>query len=101
MEVKTLLALPKGFEVTSIQVTADVLTMTVVSTQAHPSCSLCASQASRVHSHYTRTVADLPCAGQQVRLLLQVRRFFCPVTTCARKIFVERITPFIERMPRV
>src|SRR5947209_18833856 len=101
MEVKTLLALPKEFEVTSIEVTANVLSITVVSTQAHPSCPLCASQASRVHSHYMRTVADLPCVGQQVRLLVQVRKFFCDVTSCPRKIFVERIAPFVEPWARV
>ena len=56
MEVKALLALPKGFEVTSIEVADDVLTIAVVSMQANPTCPLCASQASRVHSHYTRLV---------------------------------------------
>ena len=101
MEVKALLALPKGFEVTSIERADDVLTIAVVSTQAHPSCPLCASQASRVHSHYMRTVADLPCVGQQVRRLLQVRKFFCDVTSCPRKIFVERIAPFVEPWARV
>jgi transposase len=101
MEVKALLALPKGFEVTSIEGADDVLTIAVVSTQAHPTCPLCASQASRVHSHYMRTVADLPCVGQQVRLLVQVRKFFCDVTSCPRKIFVERIAPFVEPWARV
>jgi transposase len=101
MEVKTLLALPKEFEVTSIEVTDDVLTIAVVSTQTHPLCPLCASQASRVHSHYTRTLTDLPCAGQHVRLLVHVRKFFCDRTTCARKIFVERIAPFVEPWARV
>jgi transposase len=101
MKVKALLALPKGFEVTSIEVTDDVLTIAVVSTQAHPTCPLCGSPAWRVHSHYTRTVADLPCVGQHVRLLLHVRKYFCDVTTCARKIFVERLTPFVEPWARV
>ena len=39
--------------------------------------------------------------GRKSRLLVQVRRFFCTVTTCARKIFVERIAPFIEPWARV
>jgi transposase len=101
MEVKTLLALPKEFEVTSIEVTDDVLSIAVVSTQAHPICPLCASQASRVHSHYTRTLTDLPCIGQHVRLLVHVRKFFCDVMSCPRKIFVERIAPFVEPWARV
>ena len=42
-----------------------------------------------------------PAQGRKSRLLVQVRRFFCTVTTCARKIFVERIAPFIEPWGRV
>jgi transposase len=36
-----------------------------------------------------------------VRLLVQVRKFFCDVRACARKIFVERITPFAAPWARV
>src|SRR5207248_1389752 len=32
-----------------------------------------------------------PCAGQQVQLILHVRKFFCDTTDCARKIFAERL----------
>jgi transposase len=46
-------------------------------------------------------MADLPCAGQHVRLLLQVRKFFCEVSTCVRKIFAERLAPFVEPWARV
>ncbi len=96
MEAKLLLSLPEGFEVTTIERTDGILTIGAVSIQKSACCPLCSSAAARVHSSYTRTLADLPCAGQQVRLLLQVRKFFCQVATCARKIFVERIAPFIE-----
>ncbi len=101
MEVKLLLSLPEGFEVTHIERTDGILTMSAVSTQPSVCCPLCSSAATRVHSSYTRTLADLPCAGQQVRLLLQVHTFLCQVATCARKIFVERIAPFLEPWARV
>src|SRR5947209_7104693 len=101
MEAKLLLSLPEGFEVTNIERTDGILTISAVSTQKSACCPLCSSAATRVHSFYTRTLADLPCAGQQVRLLLQVRKFFCQVPTCVRKIFVERIAPFIEPWARV
>ncbi len=101
MEVKLALALPEGLEVTDIEVMDEVLTITAVSTQVRPVCPLCGMPALRVHSRYTRQVADLPCGGQQVRLLLQVCKYFCDVRTCARKIFVERLTPFIEPFARV
>ncbi len=70
MEMKPALALPEGLDVTTLEVIDDVLTITAVSTQAHPACPLCGMPAVRIHSHYTRQVADLPCGGQQVRLLL-------------------------------
>ena len=101
MEVKPALALPEGLEVTDIDVIDKVLTITAVSTQSHPACPLCDTKAARVHSRYTRQVADLPCGGQQVRLLLQVRKYFCDEMICARKIFVERLTPFVDPWARV
>lgn len=101
MEVKPALALPAGLEVTALEVLENVLTLTAVSTQVRPACPLCETPALRVHSRYTRQVADLPCGGQQVRLLLQVRQYFCDVLTCARKVFVERLTPFVEPWARV
>lgn len=101
MDVQPALALPNGLEVIGIEMIDTVLTITAVSTQMCPCCPLCGAPASRVHSRYTRQVADLPCGGQQVRLQLQVRKCFCEVSTCARKIFVEHLTPFVEPWARV
>src|SRR5712692_6047697 len=101
MKVELVLSLPEGLEVTNIDVIDGVLTISAVSTHPSACCPLCSSLATRVHGHYTRRIADLPCAGQPVRLLVQVRKFFCEVSTCARKIFVERIAPFVEPWARV
>src|SRR5438270_7696951 len=101
MKVKPVLALPEGLEVTDIEVIDEVLTITAVSIQVYPCCPLCGTPALRVHSRYTRQITDLPCSGQQVRLLVQVRKCFCQVPGCARKIFLERLTPFVEPWARV
>ncbi|EFH79815.1 ISL3 family transposase [Ktedonobacter racemifer] len=101
MKVKPVLALPEGLEVTDIEMIDEVLTITAVSTQVHPCCPLCSTPALRVHSRYTRQITDLPCSGQQVRLLVQVRKCFCQVPDCARKIFMERLTPFVQPWARV
>jgi len=101
MKVELVLSLPEGLEVTNIDVIDGVLTISAVSTQKSACCPLCSSPGTRVHGHYTRTIADLPCAGQPVRLLVQVRKFFCDGTGCARKIFAERIAPFVEPWARV
>jgi transposase len=54
-------------------------------------CPLCSTAAHRVHSHYMRTLADLPWADLDVRLQLHVRKFFCDNPSCTRKIFTERL----------
>ena len=90
MNVKSFFDLPEEFEVVSSEVADKVITLTVVSTQTAPCCPLCGTSASRIHSHYSRQLTAMPCAGQRVRLIVHVRKFFCDVTTCARKIFTEK-----------
>jgi transposase len=45
-------------------------------------------------------VADVPCAGRQVQLLLHVRKLRCASVSCPRKIFAERLGPFVEAWAR-
>ncbi|GAC1389767.1 MAG: hypothetical protein NVSMB38_05020 [Ktedonobacteraceae bacterium] len=101
MKVPVALALPDGLVVTEIEMIDEVLTLTAVSVQIRACCPLCGVCASRVHSHYIRKLTDLPSGGQRVCLLVCVRKFFCQVSTCARKIFAERLTPFVEPWARV
>ena len=99
--MKSFFDLPEELEVVSSDVAEKVITLTAVSTQTAPCCPLCGTSASRIHSQYTRQLTDMPCAGQRVRLILHVRKFFCDETTCARKIFTERLAPFIQPWARV
>lgn len=101
MEVQLALALPEGLEVTGMELRDEVLTITAVSTQRQSCCPLCGVPAWRVHSRCTRQIADVPCGGQRVRLRVLVRKWFCQVTACARKIFAERLTPFVAPWARV
>jgi len=101
MDVKEVFSLPQEFEVTDVKVTDNMLTVSVTSTQGSVCCPVCSSPAKRVHSHYKRVLADLPCMGKQVRLLVRVCKFFCDAATCCRKIFAERLLPFIEPWARV
>src|SRR6266567_6484751 len=101
MEVKQIAALPKQLAVMDIEMSDDVLTITTLSTQACPCCPLCGKPSARIHSRYQRRLADLPSTGQPVRFLLTVRKFFCDEPTCPRKIFTERLTPFVAPWARV
>jgi transposase len=101
MKLSATFALPTDWEVTEIAWIDEVLTLTARCTQAHPRCPLCGTPTRRFHSYYTRRIADLPCGGQQMCLLVQVRRCFCEAPTCERKIFAEHLAPFVEPSARV
>jgi transposase len=101
MSTISLLALPSGLEVTAFSRQEGMLCVSLLSTQPASRCPVCGSPATRIHSRYQRRLADLPSAGQSVRFLLSVRKFFCDVPTCPRKIFVERLTPFVAPRARV
>jgi transposase len=81
------------------------ITLRVRSTQATASCPLCTTPAQRMHSHYERTLADLPWAHSRVRLQLRVRKWFCRNRACRRRIFTERLptvaTPWARRTLRL
>lgn len=69
----------------------DCLLLNLSSTQTIVPCPLCGGLTQRIHSHYERTLADLPCAHFRLRLILQVCKFFCPNSECRRRIFTERL----------
>lgn len=67
------------------------ITLTLRSRQRTIRCPLCCRRASRVHSRYERTLADLPWGEHAVVLRLRVRRLFCDNPRCERRIFTERL----------
>jgi len=87
MKIEALLGLPEGLKVDDGDVANQVITLTIISPQQNPSCPLCGRRASRVHSHYRRQLTDMSCAGQRVRFILHVRKFFCDEKTCAQNLY--------------
>jgi hypothetical protein len=65
--VSALLPLPKGLRLTAISEIADGLLVCVSSTRPSAACPLCSTLSHHVHSHYSRSPADLPCAGRPIR----------------------------------
>ena len=60
----------------------------------------CAQLTAAIHSRYTRRVADLSVVGARIQMNLHVRKFFCRNPECSRKIFAERLTPFLNAYAR-
>src|SRR6266516_4277683 len=95
------LPLPPGLEILATESIDDLLRVEVISTRNGSRCPLCFHLAVRIHSRYTRVVADVPCAGFQVQLVLYVRKFFCNTPECPRKIFTERLPIFVQPWARM
>jgi transposase len=67
------------------------LTLVVRTTRRAAECPRCHRPSTRVHSYYTRQVADLPWHGVSVRLELRTRRFRCRNSLCTKRVFCERL----------
>jgi transposase len=78
-------------EACEVDDTTAQITLRVCSMQTRVPCPLCTTPAQRIHSHYERTLADLPWAAYHVRLQLRVRKWFCGNRRCGRRIFTERL----------
>src|SRR5262249_47268983 len=50
----------------------------------------CRAVSCRVHSRYTRRLADAAAGGQRVVIRLAVRRFFCNAAGCPARTFAEQ-----------
>ena len=80
-----------GFRCAGVRIEPDHVILELVSTSRQASCPACGRPAYRIHSRYTRTLADLPCMGTSVSLHLRVRRFFCETPACPQQTFAERL----------
>ena len=83
--------IPKPLHVDELCFTRDLLTIYASTSNPAPQCPLCGQPPRRIHGCYTRTLADLPWCGVPVRLRVRVRKFFCDIPSCERKIFAERL----------
>jgi transposase len=100
MPTSTLLADPEAIRLEKIIQHPSSLTLVVKATRQQAECPGCHRPSSRVHSYYTRTVADLPRHGVAVRLELRARRFRCRNSLCTKRIFCERLPRVVAHYGR-
>jgi transposase/transposase IS204/IS1001/IS1096/IS1165 family protein len=93
--------LPDGLVIVSLAETKTQLVVRVTCRFPTACCPLCLLPSDRIHGHYGRTVADLPCAGRRVILALTVRKFVCRTPTCPRQIFTERLPDLVQAYARI
>ncbi len=88
---RTVLPAPKLLNLIGVRADANVITLSAKTSARTARCPVCGKRSGRIHSRYTRTLADLPWQGVPVTVRLRVRRFFCDEGTCDRAIFAERL----------
>src|SRR5215218_2394153 len=91
MQPEHLLADPTSIRLEKIIQHPSSLTLVVKATRTEAECPRCHRLSTRVHSYYTRSVADLPWHGIAVRLELRTRRFRCRNSLCTKRVFCERL----------
>jgi transposase len=96
-----LLALPEYIALESVAATKTDVVVQITCQHPSAACPYCQHPSQRVHGHYTRTVADLPCAGRRVVLRLCVRKFLCNTLACPQQIFTERLPTFVQSYARM
>lgn len=94
-----------ALQVLTSSLSTQVLQVDLAVTASTASCSACQCSAIRIHSHYQRTLADLPLAKVPVCLRLHVRRFYCDNPACPKHTFSETVpdlvAPFARRTLRL
>src|SRR5262245_47117004 len=89
----------------SVDTDADGIVLTLTMVSASVLCPQCQQPATKVHSRYVRTLADLPQVTLSAQLRLTVRKCFCRNPACSRRIFAEQppslVVPFARRTNRL
>jgi len=88
--------IPTDLSVVQVLPTPDCATIVTHSTVAQSACPRCGILSDHVHSHDTRSPADLPCRGRIATVQLQARRFRCAITGCPRRIFTKRLPEVVH-----
>jgi len=86
--------------VEEVAVAAGLLLVMARARAPEAACPKCGTVSGRVHSRYSRRLADAAIGGRQVEILLAVRRFFCPAPGCRRRTFAEQVDGLTVRYAR-
>jgi transposase len=100
MPTPHLLADPAAIRLRKIIQHHSSLTLVAQTTRPQAECPRCHRPSTRLHSYYTRTVADLPWHGVWVCLRLYTRRFRCKNSLCTKRVFCERLPRVVAHYGR-
>lgn len=99
MIASPLLSFPDGFVVAQVRVLYDCVTICIRSTTLSAVYPLCSQPARRIHSHYQRTVADLPSGGRQLASSSSKRKKAVARFGPSDQLLVKRAVRLLLRRP--
>lgn len=91
MLLRPLLPDHRSLALEEVRLVGESITISVASTSSSSQCPQCSQSSGRIHSHYERTLADLPWQGFPVHIRWRSRKFFCDNPFCSQRIFTERL----------
>jgi len=80
-----------GLRITNVLAKGPTVRVHAETSSVAARCPDCSTVSRRVHSRYERRLLDAPVAGRETVLHLRVRRFFCTLADCVRRVFAEQI----------
>ncbi len=100
MLTKLFLPAVPGVRVDRVWRDGSTIHLEVATTRRWAQCPVCHRRSRRLHNHYDRTIADLPCGGAGLVIHLHTRRFVCRMRWCRRTIFCERLPDLVAASAR-
>ena len=89
-----------GLRVDQVEDAGDAVVIRACCRAARARCPACGAVSSRVHARYARVVADGAAGGRPVLIVLSVRRFLCPESSCLKATFAEQAEGVTARYRR-
>ena len=89
-----------GVIVEEVAVAVGLLLVLARARASTAACPRCGTVSGRVHSRYSRRLADAAVGGRAVEIRLAVRRFYCPAADCRRRTFAEQVDGLTTRYAR-
>ena len=90
-----------GLRITKVLTKGSSVRVFAETSSATARCPECSTLSQRVHSRYERRLLDAPIAGRETVLHLRVRRFFCTLGCCVRRVFAEQVEGLTVRHARI
>ena len=100
MSKRLLPLIPAGLVVEQVLPDQDRIVVHAQPVSAAAACPTCGYPSKRLHSRYTRILADLPWQGRLVSIHVRARRLRCVTPNCSRRIFTERLPGIADSLAR-